>query len=88
LRCLGRNKGFPFALAHAYRRRQPLLTNGFQFQFVGPTTANYTVQYATNLVSPVTWNPLQIISSSNGGTIPINDSAWTNSARFNRILAQ
>jgi hypothetical protein len=65
-----------------------LLTNGFQFQFTGQLTANYTVQYTTNLAPPATWQTLQTIYSSSGGVIQINDSAWTNTARFYRVLAQ
>jgi hypothetical protein len=65
-----------------------LLTNGFQFQFAGQLSANYTIQYATNLAPPVTWQTLQTISYSSGGVIQINDSADTNTARFYRVLAQ
>jgi hypothetical protein len=65
-----------------------MLTNGFQFQFVGQTNVNYTVQYTTNLIPPVTWQTLQTINYSSGGVIQINDSAWTNAARFYRVLAQ
>ena len=65
-----------------------LLTNGFQFQFVGQTTANYTIQYATNLVPPVTWQTLQTIYYSSGGVIQITDSAATNGTRFYHVLAQ
>jgi len=65
-----------------------LLTNGFQFQFVGQLSANYTIQYTTNLTPPVAWQTLQTIIYSSGGVIQINDSAWTNTARFYRVLAQ
>jgi hypothetical protein len=65
-----------------------LLTNGIQFQFAGQFSVNYTVQYATNLAPPVTWQTLQTILYSSSGTIQINDSAWTNAARFYRVLAQ
>jgi hypothetical protein len=65
-----------------------LSANGFQFQFAAQTNANYSIQYATNLVPPVTWQTLQTINNSSGGVIPINDSAWTNTARFYRVLAQ
>jgi hypothetical protein len=65
-----------------------LLTNGFQFQFAGQLSANYTIQYATNLVPPVTWQTLQTIIYSSEGVIQINDSACTNTARFYRVLAQ
>ena len=65
-----------------------LLTNGFQFQFAGQLSVNYTIQYTTNLASPVTWQTLQTIFYSSGGAIQINDSACTNMARFYRVLAQ
>ncbi len=65
-----------------------LLTNGFQFQFAGQLSVNYTVQYTTNLTPPVAWQTLQTIYYSSGGVIQINDSAWTNTARFYRVLAQ
>ena len=65
-----------------------LLTNGFQFQFVGQWNANYTVQYSTNLAPPATWQTLQTIYFSFGGIIQIIDPAWTNTARFYRVLAQ
>jgi hypothetical protein len=65
-----------------------LTTNGFQFQFAGQTNANYTIQYTTNLMSPVAWQTLQTIYYNNEGVIQINDSAWTDTARFYRVLAQ
>ena len=65
-----------------------LLTNGFQFQFAGQWSANYTVQYTTNLAPPVTWQTLRTIYYNTEGVIQINDSAWTNTARFYRVLAQ
>ena len=65
-----------------------LTTNGFQFQFAGQLSVNYTIQYTTNLMPPVTWQNLQTIFYSSGGAIQINDSACTNMARFYRVLAQ
>ncbi len=65
-----------------------LLANGFQFQFAGQLSANYTIQYTTNLAPPVTWQTLRTIGYSSGGVIQINDSADTNTARFYRVLAQ
>jgi len=62
--------------------------NGFQFQFIAQTNANYTVQYTTNLTLPSAWQTLRTITFSSGGVIQINDPAWTNTARFYRILAQ
>ena len=65
-----------------------LLTNGFQFQFISQTCANYTVQYATNLTPPVTWQTLKTILYSSGGVLPITDATATNETRFYRVLAQ
>jgi len=65
-----------------------LTTNGFQFQFDGQLSANYTVQYATNLTPPVAWQTLQTIYYTSEGTIQINDPALTNTTRFYRVLAQ
>jgi hypothetical protein len=65
-----------------------LTTNGFAFQFAGQWSANYTVQYTTNLAPPVPWQTLETIFYSSEGVIQINDPAWTNMARFYRVLAQ
>jgi hypothetical protein len=65
-----------------------LQTNGFKFAFEAQEGARYTVQYATNLAAPVTWNTLQTIFFSPGGPTQITDPAWTNAARFYRVLAQ
>ena len=64
------------------------LTNGFQFQFAGQTNANYTIQSATNLVPPVTWQTLQTILNSGGGVIQITDASATNGSPFYRVVAQ
>jgi hypothetical protein len=64
-----------------------LLTNGFQFQFLGQSNANFTVQYATNLAAPV-WQTLQTIYWSAGQMYSITDAAGTNGMRFYRVLAQ
>jgi uncharacterized membrane protein len=63
-------------------------TNGFQFQFTGQTSANYTIQYTTNLTPPASWNTLQNIYYSTGGLYQITDPAATNSPRFYRVQAQ
>jgi len=63
-------------------------TNGFQFQFTGQTSANYTILYATNLMPPVSWNTLQSINNSTGGLYQITDPAATNGPRFYRVQAQ
>lgn len=65
-----------------------LITNGFQFQFAGQTNANYTIQYATNLIPPVTWKTLQYNFFNQQSTVQILDTSWTNAARFYRVLAQ
>jgi hypothetical protein len=64
------------------------LTNGLQFQFVSQTNANYTVQYATNLTSPVTWLTLKTMGYSSGGVLQITDTTATNDTRFYRVLVQ
>ena len=67
-------------------------TNGFQFQFLGVTnpiySAQYTIQYATNLATP-TWQTLQNIFYfySGNNLVQITDSQ-TNAVRFYRVLAQ
>jgi len=61
---------------------------GFKFSFEAQESARYSVQYATNLAAPVTWNTLLSIFYSPGGTTQITDPAWTNSARFYRVLVQ
>jgi tryptophan-rich sensory protein len=65
-----------------------LLTNGFQFEFAGQFNANYTVQYATNLAPPVSWQTLQVIYFNNTNLVYITDSATPNGTRFYRVLAQ
>jgi hypothetical protein len=72
---------------------QPLLestamaTNGFQFQFYGQKTAFYTVQMATNLAAPISWQTRQVKVGTNGPVL-FRDSAGTNGSRFYRVLAQ
>ena len=73
---------------------QPNLTssalsgNAFGFSFAGQEGVKYSIQYATNLAAPVTWHTMQLISYSSGGPNQISDSAWTNAARFYRVLAE
>ena len=64
------------------------LGNEFQFQFAGQLTANYTIEYTTNLVPPITWTTLQSIDHNFNSLIQINDSSTTNQMRFYRVLAQ
>ncbi len=79
-------------LVHVLPLVQPVLesaivtNNTFQFSFSAQAQAYYTIQYATNLLPPVTWQTLYR-PYSYGGTIQITDSA-TNAARFYRVLVQ
>jgi hypothetical protein len=65
-----------------------LTTNGFQFQFAGQTNAIYYIQYATNLVPPVSWQNLQIIPYNTQSVVQVLDAAVTNTTRFYRVSAQ
>jgi hypothetical protein len=65
-----------------------LLTNGFGFQFTGQMSANYSIQYTTNLNPPITWQTIQGFTSTNQGTIQILDPSKANAARFYRVLTQ
>jgi PKD domain len=64
-----------------------LLTNGFRFQFTGQAGALYTVQFATSLAPPITWQTLQLFSST-GGVHQITDPTAPNATRFYRVKAQ
>ncbi len=64
------------------------LTNGFGFQFPGQMNAIYTIQYATNLTPPVSWQTLQTIYYNTQPVIQILDPSGTNAARFYRVLTQ
>jgi hypothetical protein len=65
-----------------------LTTNGIQLRFNGQTNANYTIQYATNLVPPVAWQTLETINFNNHSTLKISDTSTTNATRYYRVLAQ
>jgi len=65
-----------------------MLTNGFQFQFAGQWSVNYTVQYTTDLTPPTAWQTLQSVIYNTADIIQVTDPAWTNTARFYRVLAQ
>jgi hypothetical protein len=65
-----------------------LLTNGFQFQFARQLDAYYTIQYATNLTPPVTWQTWQGTFYSTGDVYQITDPAATNATQFYRVIAQ
>ncbi len=62
-----------------------LLSNGFSFQFTGQATANYTIQYTTNLSPPIVWQTLQGFRLTNQATVQILDASLTNAARFYRV---
>lgn len=62
--------------------------NAVSFSFNAQTGATFRIQYATNLVPPVAWQTLQTIFNSPGGPTQISDPAWTNAARFYRVLVQ
>lgn len=61
--------------------------SSFQFSFLGQTNATYTVQYATNLIVPVTWQNLQTLFST-GEVMMITDPLGTNALRFYRVQAR
>lgn len=65
-----------------------LATNGIQFQFAGQLNANYTIQFSTNLVPPVTWQNLETINYNYQSNVQILDNSATNTTRFYRVLAQ
>jgi hypothetical protein len=58
------------------------------FEFSAQEGAEYTIQYATNLLPPINWRTLQRILYSDGGITQITDGEATNVARFYRVLAQ
>lgn len=64
-----------------------LTGTNFQLQFTGQATANYWVEYATNLTPPITWQTVKSLTST-GGVEQVTDSSATNDARFYRIRAQ
>jgi hypothetical protein len=63
-------------------------TNGFQFQFAGQFSVNYTVQYTTNLTPPASWQTLQSFFDFGNGVLQITDSTTPTGTRFYRVLAQ
>ena len=65
-----------------------VVSNSFQFSFTGQNMAIYTIQYATNLAAPITWQYLKTIFGTNGGSINIQDTSVTNGLRFYRVQAQ
>ncbi|HSY42519.1 MAG TPA: PKD domain-containing protein, partial [Candidatus Acidoferrum sp.] len=65
-----------------------LLTNGFGFQFVGQMSANYLIQYTTNLSPPITWQELQEIVCTNQGTLQFLDPSAASAPRFYRVVNQ
>jgi len=65
-----------------------VVSNLFQFSFDTQYSANYTVQYATNLIAPITWQTLQTFYFSTGGVMTIQDPGITNDVRFYRVQVQ
>jgi hypothetical protein len=65
-----------------------LRTNGFCFQFASQTDAIYTIQYATNLTPPISWQTLQEIYYNTQPSIQILDPSGTNADRFYRVVTQ
>jgi len=65
-----------------------MLTNGFQFQFGGQVSAQYTIQYTTNLTLPASWQTLQTIYYNFQNLVQIVDSPGPNTVRFYRVLVQ
>jgi len=64
-----------------------LVGTNFSLHFGGQSNANYFVEYATNLASPIAWLSLKSLTST-GGVVQITDTAATNTARFYRVRAQ
>ena len=65
-----------------------VVSNAFQFSFLGQTNLSYKVQYATNLTPPIAWQTLQFVFSL-GGTNTIQDSSvTTNDVRFYQVQTQ
>lgn len=62
-------------------------TTNFQVQFAAQAGINYSLEYATNLASPITWQNLKSLTST-GGVVQITDTSATNGARFYRVKAQ
>ena len=65
-----------------------LLTNGFGFQFAGQMDAIYTIQYATNLTPPISWQTLWQSGYNTQSVIQVLDPSSTNAARYYRVLTQ
>lgn len=62
--------------------------SGFKFSFPVQAYGLYTVQYATNLTPPITWKTLQTIFPNFDGPTYVTDPAWTNAARFYRVMVR
>jgi hypothetical protein len=63
-------------------------TGGFKFSFPVQAYGIYAVQYATNLIPPITWQTLHLIFPNTNGSTYITDPAWTNAARFYRVMVR
>jgi len=76
-------------LAPSIQPAAGVVSNSFQFSFPGQNHAWYTIQYATNLATPINWQTLQMVFPTNGGPITVQDPAVTNGdTRFYRVQAQ
>ncbi len=62
--------------------------NSFQFTFLAQTNALYTLQYATNLTPPVSWQLIRTFLSSTGGVLTALDPIGANTNRFYRLQAK
>lgn len=50
-----------------------VVTNGIQLQWTAPTNYQFSVQWSTNLVSPIIWNTFTNIITSSNGTYTFTD---------------
>jgi hypothetical protein len=77
------------ALASPQVQSPLLVSNSFDFQFMTQPSVFYTIQYATNLVSPIAWQTIQTFYSTSTNLLyQITNSAGTNSIGFYRVRAQ
>ena len=65
-----------------------LTSNAFQFNFSVQASGRYSVQYTTNLTPPSSWLTLQYAYPLTDSVVQVSDPAWTNAARFYRVVAQ
>jgi hypothetical protein len=65
-----------------------IVSNSFQLFFNAQNGAKYTVQYATNLEAPVSWQTLQTMFFAVQGIVAVQDPGITNGNKFYRVQAQ